>query len=505
MRRLTAGIVALAACVLGGGVASAQDIEVQGLRIIEPAADAEPAEGEKGPVCAKVRAVITARPGLTPADFVLKAPDLEPPVSAEAERAVTYVESDEPMAMVILVQGNFRWMGNETYVESGGGGEEGSEDLGPTRYEGAFSGLPPAIDALVKAGPPGSKGALIVHADSADVKQPMGDISQLSGASLGTQQDYAESISKSLIVGLQDSWKMLTSMSGHRKILIVIGDGEDSKEDIGTELGDVIKQLKTGEIETYTIWYAISPDTPTGQQNMQKLGYTQAHKATSRDHFESKAKNIVEMIGAKYYVDWNGADLPFDGEEHELLPVVGGEETEPQALAMVPVCEKQTASEGGLWWLWLLIIAAVVLVLVIIIVIARRKPAPPPMPVVDVPPPVDAGPKKTVMFNMGGGGAGYPVVGWIVPLSGPNQYQTFKLQSGATKIGTGGDAHIVIGDGFMSTIHAEIVCKQQGFVLNDLGSTNGTFVNERKVTEHELVDNDTFVLGKTEFKFKSIN
>jgi pSer/pThr/pTyr-binding forkhead associated (FHA) protein len=57
----------------------------------------------------------------------------------------------------------------------------------------------------------------------------------------------------------------------------------------------------------------------------------------------------------------------------------------------------------------------------------------------------------------------------------------------------------------MSTIHAEIVCKQQGFVLNDLGSTNGTFVNERKVTEHELVDNDTFVLGKTEFKFKSIN
>jgi pSer/pThr/pTyr-binding forkhead associated (FHA) protein len=42
------------------------------------------------------------------------------------------------------------------------------------------------------------------------------------------------------------------------------------------------------------------------------------------------------------------------------------------------------------------------------------------------------------------------------------------------------------------------------FRLVDLGSTNGIVVNDKKVREHELVDNDHFKVGKTEFKFKSI-
>jgi pSer/pThr/pTyr-binding forkhead associated (FHA) protein len=40
--------------------------------------------------------------------------------------------------------------------------------------------------------------------------------------------------------------------------------------------------------------------------------------------------------------------------------------------------------------------------------------------------------------------------------------------------------------------------------LRDLGSTNGIVVNNKKVREHDLVDNDMFRLGRTEFKFKSI-
>jgi pSer/pThr/pTyr-binding forkhead associated (FHA) protein len=39
----------------------------------------------------------------------------------------------------------------------------------------------------------------------------------------------------------------------------------------------------------------------------------------------------------------------------------------------------------------------------------------------------------------------------------------------------------------------------------DKGSTNGTMVLGKRVQAHELVDNDVFTLGKTDFKFKSIN
>ena len=125
---------------------------------------------------------------------------------------------------------------------------------------------------------------------------------------------------------------------------------------------------------------------------------------------------------------------------------------------------------------------------------------PPPAPAAPAP----AGPMKTVMLGIGGGGDdGFPIVGWLVPLNGPNQFQTFKLQGGATIIGTGGKAQVVINDGYMSTEHAQIVASPDGFTLKDAGSTNGVFVNEHKADNHMLVDNDVIMMGKTNFKFKS--
>ena len=57
----------------------------------------------------------------------------------------------------------------------------------------------------------------------------------------------------------------------------------------------------------------------------------------------------------------------------------------------------------------------------------------------------------------------------------------------------------------MSTEHCQITCSPAGFTLIDNGATNGCYVNDRKVQKHELVDNDVITLGKTNFKFKSIN
>jgi len=170
---------------------------------------------------------------------------------------------------------------------------------------------------------------------------------------------------------------------------------------------------------------------------------------------------------------------------------------------------------GFRWWLWFLILPIVLIGLLVVVakVLGGREAAPEPEPVAVVapppaaaaPPPAPAGPMKTVMIGIGGDDQGFPIVGWIVPLNGPNQFQTFKLQAGATKIGTGGGSHIVINDGFMSTEHAQIICSPAGFTLVDGGSTNGTQVNERRVDKHELVDNDVFMMGKTNFRFKSIN
>jgi pSer/pThr/pTyr-binding forkhead associated (FHA) protein len=126
---------------------------------------------------------------------------------------------------------------------------------------------------------------------------------------------------------------------------------------------------------------------------------------------------------------------------------------------------------------------------------------PPPM---EAPPPEPAS-RHTVMLGVGGNAESMPVVGWVVPLNGPQQFQTFKLRQGATTLGTGGKAHVVVKDTYMTAEHAEVVSSPAGFTLNDVGSTNGTYINKLRVSTAELFDNDVFRLGKTDFVFKSIN
>jgi hypothetical protein len=443
-----------------------------------------------------VRAVVGGRVGLTAKDFLLKQTDTQPPLVIEAMKSVPYQQSDEPMALVVLVQGNFRWIGNETYTDA-------ADPEAGSIYDGAFKGIGPAIDVLAKAGPPGSKAALMVYAEQkVIVKQAMGDAPALSAGALGGQQDYGEFISRPLAVGLTEAWKVLANMPDYRKVLVVFGDGQDDKEDVSADLKKSISDLKEAGVEVYSIFYTNTPeDGPQGQQNMSKVGFTAHLAAQSRDNFASQAGLVVEAINAKYYVDFPGDKIQFDGAQHEFVLAIGGEDKEPFPLSL-PTVVKPAPEEGSLWWVWLLVILLLVALIVVVILIRRRQPVEEPLPVVAAP---QLGPMRTIMLNPAGTEDSMPIVGWVVPLAGPNQFQTFKLLQGSTRLGTGGASHIVIGDTFMSAEHAEIVCSATGFVINDLGSTNGVYVNARRINSQELVDNDVFKLGKTDFKFKSIN
>jgi len=53
----------------------------------------------------------------------------------------------------------------------------------------------------------------------------------------------------------------------------------------------------------------------------------------------------------------------------------------------------------------------------------------------------------------------------------------------------------------VSRNHAAIVMTPLGHVIKDLGSTNGTFVNDRQITEHRLRDGDQIRIGRAILKF----
>jgi hypothetical protein len=71
-----------------------------------------------------------------------------------------------------------------------------------------------------------------------------------------------------------------------------------------------------------------------------------------------------------------------------------------------------------------------------------------------------------------------------------------------TSIGRAKANDIVLEDLSVSSQHCRVRPEEGRFVLHDLKSTNGTFVNERRVTRHPLAEGDVVKVGETTLQFR---
>ncbi|HLT97638.1 MAG TPA: FHA domain-containing protein [Acidimicrobiia bacterium] len=68
----------------------------------------------------------------------------------------------------------------------------------------------------------------------------------------------------------------------------------------------------------------------------------------------------------------------------------------------------------------------------------------------------------------------------------------------ATVLGRSEEADVVLDDPYASEFHLRLVASEDGLTLHDLGSTNGTYLNGRRVTAPaELRRGDAVQVGKT--------
>jgi hypothetical protein len=68
----------------------------------------------------------------------------------------------------------------------------------------------------------------------------------------------------------------------------------------------------------------------------------------------------------------------------------------------------------------------------------------------------------------------------------------------ATVLGRSAEADIVLDDPYASEFHLRLVAQDGALTLHDLGSTNGTYMNGRRVTAPtELRRGDAIQVGKT--------
>jgi pSer/pThr/pTyr-binding forkhead associated (FHA) protein len=86
----------------------------------------------------------------------------------------------------------------------------------------------------------------------------------------------------------------------------------------------------------------------------------------------------------------------------------------------------------------------------------------------------------------------------VLVVDGANQGERADLSQAPILIGRGSDAAIRLDDDYVSTRHARIAASGDQWFVEDLGSTNGTYIGSARITQPTTLTLGTQVrIGKT--------
>jgi len=94
-----------------------------------------------------------------------------------------------------------------------------------------------------------------------------------------------------------------------------------------------------------------------------------------------------------------------------------------------------------------------------------------------------------------------PGVGMLVVLHGPNAGSSYRLEQPVTTIGRHPDSDVFLDDITVSRRHVVVEKVDGGYMLRDVGSLNGTYVNRKRVDEAHLRYGDDVQIGRYRLSF----
>jgi pSer/pThr/pTyr-binding forkhead associated (FHA) protein len=100
-----------------------------------------------------------------------------------------------------------------------------------------------------------------------------------------------------------------------------------------------------------------------------------------------------------------------------------------------------------------------------------------------------------------GTGTAAPPAATLRPTTGDLAGREFPVSKTLLSIGRGLDNDLVIDDPRVSRHHAQITFRHSHYLLRDLRSTNGTFVNDQPVEAVVLAAGDIVSIGGFELEF----
>ena len=94
-----------------------------------------------------------------------------------------------------------------------------------------------------------------------------------------------------------------------------------------------------------------------------------------------------------------------------------------------------------------------------------------------------------------------PGVGLLVVRHGPSAGSSFRLEHEHTNVGRHPDSEIFLDDITVSRRHVVLDRTPSGYVLRDVGSLNGTYVNHERADEATLHHGDELQIGRYRLSF----
>lgn len=91
---------------------------------------------------------------------------------------------------------------------------------------------------------------------------------------------------------------------------------------------------------------------------------------------------------------------------------------------------------------------------------------------------------------------------WLRP-GGDSTRSGFPLNKDHIVVGREVKCHVMLNDNSVSRQHSSVTRLAEGYLLKDLGSSNGTYVNGHRIQEALLKDGDRISIGDCEFWFEA--
>jgi hypothetical protein len=225
--------------------------------------------------------------------------------------------ADGPIAVVLLVQGNERFMGNSASLDEMG------EPRDP--LPGAHGAVRLLVDALAKGLPARAQVAVVTYGSEVVMRAPFAPAASISGEVFGGEELYRGVGSKQLIPGLEGAIDLLTKQPG-RRVLVAIGDAGDTNLD--ADVKDLVSRARAARVEIYVLHASARRDDLRIEGNMKRaraLGALGAElEAPELDALPAAAKDLLRAIDSAWRVEFpaRGLDLAPD-RDHEGAVRIG--------------------------------------------------------------------------------------------------------------------------------------------------------------------------------------